>query len=52
MINWKTTVSGLIGAVGAYLSSLDNPTLKIAGQVLTAVGMALLGYVSKDHDKK
>ena len=52
MINWKTTIAGLIGAVGAYFASTENPSLKLFGQVLTAVGIALLGYVSKDHDRK
>lgn len=46
--DWKTTVSGLIGAVGAYLATLENPTLKMFGQILTAVGICLLGYHSTD----
>lgn len=46
--DWKTTLSGLIGAVGAYLASLENPTLKMIGQILTAVGIGLLGYHSTD----
>lgn len=46
--DWKTTVSGLIGAVGAYLATLENPTLKMLGQILTAVGIGLLGYHSTD----
>ena len=46
--DWKTTISGLIGAVGAYLATLDNPQIKLAGQILTAVGVALLGYHSTD----
>jgi hypothetical protein len=44
----KTTISGLIGAVGAYLATLDNPTLKMIGQILTAIGIGLLGYHSTD----
>lgn len=46
--DWKTTVSGLIGAVGAYLSTNDNTTLKLIGQIMTAIGVALLGYHSSD----
>lgn len=46
--DWKTTVSGLIGAIGAYFATLENPTLKIVGQILTAVGIGLLGYHSTD----
>ena len=46
--NWKTTLSGVIGAIGAYLATLDNPNLKLAGQIITAVGIALLGYHSTD----
>jgi len=44
----KTTLSGLIGAIGAYLSSLENPTLKMVGQILTVVAIGLLGYHSTD----
>lgn len=44
----KTTISGLIGAVGAYLATVDNPTLKMIGQILTALGIGLLGYHSTD----
>jgi len=46
--DWKTTLSGLISAVGAYLASCENPTLKLIGQILTPVGLALLGYHSTD----
>lgn len=46
--DWKTTVSGLIGAVGAYFATLENPTLKMIGQILTAIGICLLGYHSTD----
>lgn len=46
--DWKTTVSGLIGAVGAYFATLENPTLKMIGQILTAIGIGLLGYHSTD----
>lgn len=44
----KTTLSGLLSAVGAYLASLENPTLKLIGQILTPLGLALLGYHSTD----
>lgn len=44
----KTTISGLIGAVGAYLATVENPTLKMIGQILTALGIGLLGYHSTD----
>ena len=46
--DWKTTISGLIGAIGAYFATLENPSLKLAGQILTAVGIGLLGYHSTD----
>ena len=48
MKDWKTTLSGLIGAVGAYFATSENPTLKMIGQILTAVGIGLLGYHSTD----
>ena len=48
MKDWKTTLSGLIGAIGAYFAASENPTLKMIGQILTAVGIGLLGYHSTD----
>jgi hypothetical protein len=49
MKNWKTTVSGLLAAIGVYLSTIkDPPWLGTAGTVLMGVGAALTGFLAKD----
>ena len=50
MKNWKTTLFGVLTAVGMALQSNDNPTLKTIGTVLASVSALLLGATSKDHN--
>lgn len=44
----KTTICGLIAAIGTYLSTSQTGWLQILGQVLAGVGTLLLGYNAKD----
>jgi hypothetical protein len=48
--SWKTTLAGLLLAIGQFLVALEDPYLKLAGQVASAIGAFLLGAVAKDHD--
>ena len=50
MKSWKTTVSGIIAAVGAAFQLSDNPTLQIVGKVLVALGILFFGVSAKDSD--
>lgn len=45
--NWKTTVAGIIAAVGTYLQT-QTGWLQVAGQVISAVGLLLLGHSASD----
>ena len=50
MKSWKTTLSGIIAAVGAAFQISDNPTLQIIGKVLLAIGALFFGISAKDSD--
>jgi hypothetical protein len=50
MKNWKTTVCGILAAVGVYLVNSEVGILNVVGQVLSVVGVALGGTLAKDHD--
>jgi hypothetical protein len=45
--NWKTTIAGVIGAIGAYLSTQPGGW-GVVGQVLAALGLFLIGAAAKD----
>jgi hypothetical protein len=47
MVNWKTTLFGVLGAVGTYLATQPG-WLGTVGSVLVAVSSALLGYFAAD----
>lgn len=49
MKSWKTSACGLIGAAGVALAASDNPKLKLAGQIITALGIGGIGMVSRDN---
>ena len=48
MKNWKTTLGGIVTAVGLFLVTMPNPTLHLIGQVLAPIGAALVGIAATD----
>lgn len=48
MKNWKTTLGGVIAAVGTYLTNSQVGVLNIVGQILNIVGVLLLGGAAAD----
>jgi hypothetical protein len=48
--SWKTTLGGIITAIGTLLTQMNDPTMKLIGGVMAAVGALLLGLAAKDHD--
>lgn len=50
MKNWKTTLGGILVAVGLFLTEQTNPVLKLAGQIIAPVGAFLLGSSAKDNN--
>jgi hypothetical protein len=50
MTSWKTTVGGLILALGATCTQMDDSTYKLIGGVLSAIGALILGIAAKDSN--
>ena len=50
--NWKTTVGGILAAVGSYLGNSQEGVLDLVGQVVQAVGLFLLGLAAQDAPSK
>lgn len=46
--NIKTTVGGILAAIGSYLISSQEGTLHLVGQILQVIGMFFLGYSAQD----
>lgn len=50
--SWKTTVCGLLGAIGTYLQTVKDPAwLSTLGQILIAVGVGGIGLFGRDDNK-
>ena len=50
MKSWKTSLSGLLTAIGAALAQSDDHTVRIIGQILLIIGPLLLGLSAKDSN--
>ena len=50
MKNWKTTVSGILASGGLLLAQSTNHTVQLVGQILSALGVLLLGASGKDNN--
>jgi len=46
--NWKTTIGGLLAALGSYLVNSQTGWLQVAGQVAQAIGLFFLGASAQD----
>lgn len=50
MTSWKTTLCGLITALGVGCTQSSDPTLQFIGKILTVMGPILFGLAAKDHN--
>ena len=48
MKNWKTTVGGILAAVGSYLVNSQTGWINVVGQVMQVVGIFLVGAAAQD----
>lgn len=48
MKNWKTSLAGLLTALGVVLSQSGDETLKPVGVIVTGLGALLTGIFAKD----
>jgi hypothetical protein len=50
MKSWKTTLFGVLTALGAYLQTVQDPAwLQMVGKALTVAGPILLGLFARDN---
>ena len=52
MTDLKTTIAGIVTAIGTYLVNSQTGWLNILGQGLQFVGVLVLGYHATDRVKK
>lgn len=48
--SWKTTVAGLLAAIGAVLAKSDDHTLSTIGGILVPAGALLTGMFARDNN--
>ena len=48
MKNWKTTVGGILAAIGSYLVNSQVGVLNVVGQIAQVVGILLVGAAAQD----
>jgi hypothetical protein len=49
MTSWKTTLGGIVSALGLALSQLEDPIYKSIGVILNGIGLLLLGIAARDN---
>jgi hypothetical protein len=49
--SWKTTIGGLLAAVGTFLVNSQTGVLNLVGQIAQAVGLFFLGFSAQDAKK-
>lgn len=47
-ISWKTTLCGVMSALGAYFVQSGDARLEVIGQFLLPIGTLCTGYFAKD----
>lgn len=47
-MSWKTTICGIISALGAYFVQSGDARLELIGQFLLPIGTLCTGYFAKD----
>jgi hypothetical protein len=46
--NWKTTLGGIISAVGLAMTTIADPVINTAGTIVAAIGTLLVGGAAAD----
>lgn len=49
--SWKTSLGGILAAVGLSLTAMADPTLKLIGTIVAALGAFLTGQSARDNKK-
>jgi len=48
MKNWKTTVGGILAAIGSYLVNSQTGVINVIGQIAQVIGIFLVGAAAQD----
>jgi len=48
--SWKTTVGGILGAIGSVMVMLPWPIVVKIGGVLNTIAIAMIGVTARDND--
>lgn len=48
MKNWKTTLGGILAAVGSYLVNSQTGVINVIGQIAQVIGIFLIGAAAQD----
>ena len=49
--SWKTSLGGILAAIGLSMTAMTDPTIKLIGTILAAVGAFLTGQSARDNKK-
>jgi sulfite exporter TauE/SafE len=49
MASWKTTLGGILSALGLAISQMEDPIYKAVGAIISGIGMLLLGIAARDN---
>lgn len=50
--SWKTTIGGLLAAIGSFLVNSQTGILNLVGQIAQAIGLFFLGASAQDTNNK
>lgn len=50
MKSWKTSLGGILSAIGLGLTQSGDETLKLIGGVLASIGVLLTGLAARDNN--
>lgn len=49
MLNWRTTLGGILAAIGQYLETIVDPAwVSAIGKVLSIAGVFIIGLTARD----
>ena len=48
MKNWKTTLGGVLAAIGSFLVNSQTGVINVVGQIMQVIGVFLVGAAAQD----
>ena len=50
MKNWKTTIGGLLTAIGLSVGASEDPKCHLIGTIVAGIGALIIGGAAKDKN--